>query len=119
MPPLSKGYQAHQGRFIFSPNVSAVRTAIEIGRDTIVAHSLITSGWHIVLCEPNRELTAVAGMTDPGFEASCPCDYIRRRTGRRDVAGRPVLSMEASPKAAVPGYAFRPFRPHRWPDGGH
>lgn len=67
---------------------------------------MIASGWHIVLCEPNRELVAVAGMTDRGLEAMCPADYIRRPTGKRDQSGRPVLSMEATPKALIPGYAF-------------
>jgi transcription antitermination factor NusG len=69
----------------------------------------VSSGWHIVLCEPNRELVAVAGMTARGFEAMCPADYIRRRTGRRDAAGRPVLSTEPTPKAMIPGYAFVRF----------
>jgi transcription antitermination factor NusG len=64
------------------------------------------TGWHIVLCRPNRELTAVAGLTDIGIEAMCPAKYIRRPTGKRDQNGRPVLSMEASPSALIPGYAF-------------
>ena len=64
------------------------------------------SGWHIVLCEPNRELTAVSGMTARGFKAMCPADYIRRKTGRKDQNGRPVLSVEPTPKAMIPGYAF-------------
>lgn len=66
----------------------------------------ITSGWHIVLCEPNRELHAVAGMTDRGFEGCCPCVYGRRKTGKRDAGGRPVLSLEPTPRAMIPGYAF-------------
>lgn len=64
------------------------------------------SGWHIVLCEPNRELTAVSGMTARGFKAMCPADYIRRKTGRKDQNGRVILSKEATPKAMIPGYAF-------------
>ena len=64
------------------------------------------SGWHIVLCEPNRELTAVSGMTARGFKAMCPADYIRRKTGRKDQNGRPVLSVDPTPKAMIPGYAF-------------
>jgi len=67
------------------------------------------SGWHIVLCEPNRELTAVSGMTARGFKAMCPADYIRRKTGRKDQNGRPVLSVEPTPKAMIPGYAFVQF----------
>lgn len=66
----------------------------------------MTTGWHIVLCRPNRELTAVAGLTDAGIEAMCPAKYIRRPTGKRDQNGRPVLSMEATPSALIPGYAF-------------
>lgn len=64
------------------------------------------TAWHIVLCEPNRELTVVSGLTDRGFEAMCPASYIRRPTNKRDQSGRPVLSMEATPKALIPGYAF-------------
>lgn len=64
------------------------------------------SGWHIVLCEPNRELTAVSGLTARGFKAMCPADYIRRKTGRKDQNGRVILSKEATPKAMIPGYAF-------------
>jgi transcription antitermination factor NusG len=65
-----------------------------------------TTSWHILLCEPNRELTVVSGLTDRGFEAMCPASYIRRPTNKRDQSGRPVLSMEATPKALIPGYAF-------------
>lgn len=68
--------------------------------------AIITSGWHIVLCEPNRELHAVAGMTARGFEGCCPCVYGRRRIGKRDASGRPVLSLEPTPRAMIPGYAF-------------
>lgn len=64
------------------------------------------TGWHIVLCRPNRELTVVSGLTDIGIEAMCPAKYIRRPTGKRDQNGRPVLSMEATPSALIPGYAF-------------
>jgi transcription antitermination factor NusG len=78
---------------------------------------MIYSGWHIVLCEPNRELTAVSGMTARGFRAMCPADYIRRKTGRKDQAGRPVLSVEPTPKAMIPGYAFVQFKGKRDYDG--
>ncbi|MDB5617076.1 transcription termination/antitermination NusG family protein, partial [Tardiphaga sp.] len=71
------------------------------------------SGWHIVLCEPNRELTAVSGMTARGFNAMCPADYTRRKTGRKDQNGRPVLSVEPTPKAMIPGYAFVQFEGKR------
>ncbi len=64
------------------------------------------AGWHIVLCRPNRELTVAAGLTKIGIEAMCPAKYVRRTTGKRDQTGRPVLSMEASPSALIPGYAF-------------
>jgi hypothetical protein len=76
----------------------------------------INSGWHIVLCVPNRELTAVAGLTERRFEASCPCLYGRRRTGKIDANGRPVLSNEPSPKAMIPGYCFVKFENGRDPD---
>ncbi|MGM4906277.1 transcription termination/antitermination protein NusG [Tardiphaga sp. 866_E4_N2_1] len=66
----------------------------------------MNQAWHILLCEPNRELTAVSALTDRGFEAMCPASYIRRPTNKRDQSGRPVLSMEATPKALIPGYAF-------------
>ena len=67
---------------------------------------IIKSGWHILLCEPNRELTVVSRLTDRAYEAMCPASYIRRPTNKRDQSGRPVLSMEATPKALIPGYAF-------------
>lgn len=71
----------------------------------------IATGWHILLCMPSRELTAVSGMIARGFNGRCPCDYMRRRTGRIDANGRPVLSLEPSPKAMIPGYAFVKFDP--------
>lgn len=77
---------------------------------------IINSGWHIVLCEPNRELSATSGMTARGFEVCCPCDYTRRKTGKRDVAGRPILSIEPSPKAMIPGYVFVRFKAGKDPD---
>jgi transcription antitermination factor NusG len=76
-------------------------------RDTPVPEmQIIKEGWVILLCEPNRELVAVSGLTARGFECCCPCDYFRKPTGKRDQNGRPVLSMEATPKALVPGYVF-------------
>ena len=70
---------------------------------------IINTGWHILLCQPNRELTAVAGLTDRGFEAMCPASYMRRRTGKRDASGQVVMSKEPWPKAMMPGYAFVKF----------
>jgi transcription antitermination factor NusG len=66
----------------------------------------VNQAWHILLCEPNRELSALAALTGKGFEAMCPASYIRRPTNKRDQSGRQVLSMEATPKALIPGYAF-------------
>ncbi|UFS78679.1 hypothetical protein LPB73_07465 [Tardiphaga sp. 37S4] len=48
-------------------------------------------------------------MTLRKFEAMCPADYYRRRTGRRDENGRAVYSNEATPKAFIPGYVFVKF----------
>lgn len=69
----------------------------------------VYSGWHIVRVEPGREFTVVAAMTARRFEAMCPADYYRRRTGRRDEHGRAVFSTEPTPKAFIPGYVFAKF----------
>lgn len=69
----------------------------------------VYSGWHIVRVEPGREFTVVAAMTMRSFEAMCPADYYRRRTGRRDENGRAVYSTEPTPKAFIPGYVFAKF----------
>lgn len=69
----------------------------------------VYSGWHIVRVMPSREFTVVAAMTVRGFEAMCPADYYRRRTGRRDENGRAIWSTEATPKAFIPGYVFTKF----------
>jgi transcription antitermination factor NusG len=69
----------------------------------------VYSGWHIVRVEPGREFSVVAAMTDRRFEAMCPADYYRRRTGRRDQQGRAIFSTEPTPKAFIPGYVFAKF----------
>ncbi len=77
----------------------------------------VYSGWHIVRVEPGREFTVVAAMTMRSFEAMCPADYYRRRTGRRDENGRAVYSTEPTPKAFIPGYVFAKFEAEPDRDG--
>lgn len=72
---------------------------------------IINSGWHIVLCEPNMELTADEGLRIRGFESFCPSEYADTKTNRME-NGRRVRVMR--PKAMITGYDFVRFETGKW-----
>lgn len=71
----------------------------------------IKSGWHILRCQPNMEITAAEALNIRGFDAYCPEEYHLVRTNKTE-NGRRVRAMK--PRAMITGYAFVRFEPGAW-----
>jgi transcription antitermination factor NusG len=91
--------------------VQEMQKLIERDRPTQHAPATISSGWHIIRCLPNLELTASIGLNARGYQAYCPSEYAMVRTNRIE-NGRRVMTMR--PKAMLPGYAFVRFASGNW-----
>lgn len=66
----------------------------------------VASAWHILLIEPQQEVTTVWRMHELGLELYSPIVRRQVQTGRRLPTGRKV--MRVAPKPMFPGYAFLP-----------